>query len=113
MILAIIFVIIALALLCKLTFHLIIYALPIYVGATAAIWLHSAGTGWLGSSAASIAAAIATLVIAHWLLALGSGQIAAHAGRNWTNLRGSCRFYRLSSGTWGYCFIHAIDQFGR
>ena len=70
MILAIIFAVIALALLCKLTFHLIIYALPIYVGATAAIWLHSGGTSWLGSGAAGTAAAIATLAIAHWILAL-------------------------------------------
>jgi len=70
MILAIIFAVIALVLLCKLTFHLVIYALPIYVGATVAIWLYSDGTGWLGSGAAGFVAAIATLAIAHWFLAL-------------------------------------------
>lgn len=70
MILAILFAIIAIVLLCKLTFNLIIYALPLYMGATAATMLHSGETGWLASAAAGIAAAIATLVIAHWLLAL-------------------------------------------
>lgn len=70
MILAIIFATIAIVLLCKLTFNLIIYALPLYVGATAAITLHSGGTGWFGSIAAGTAAGIATLIIAHWLLAL-------------------------------------------
>lgn len=70
MILAIVFAIIAIVLLCKLTFNLIVYALPLYVGATAAVTLHSSGTGWLVSAAAGIAAAIATLVIANWLLGL-------------------------------------------
>src|SRR5690606_24832635 len=69
MILAILFAIVAIVLLCKLTFNLIIYALPLYIGATIATMLHSGGTGWLASAAAGIAAAIATLVIAHWLLA--------------------------------------------
>ena len=70
MILAIIFAVIAIILLCKLTFNLIIYALPLYIGATAATLLHSGGTGWLASAAAGIAAAITTLLIAHWLLAM-------------------------------------------
>ena len=70
MILAIIFAIVAIVLLCKLTFNLIIYALPLYVGATVGVWLHSSGTGWLASGAAGIAAAIITLALAHWLLAL-------------------------------------------
>lgn len=65
MILAKIFAIIAIVLLCKLTFNLIVYALPLYVGVTAAIMLHSGETGWLASAAAGIAAAIGTLVIAH------------------------------------------------
>lgn len=74
MILAIIFAIIALALLCKLTFNLIIYALPLYMGATASFWLYSARTGWFVSAAAGIITAIATLVIAHWLLALAKSS---------------------------------------
>lgn len=62
--------IIALVLLCKLTFNIIVYALPFYVGVTAAITLHSSGAGWMASGAAGIAVAIATLVLSHWLLAL-------------------------------------------
>lgn len=70
MILAILFAIVAIVLLCKLTFNLIIYALPLYVGATAGFALHSGGTGWFVSVLAGIAAVIATLVVAYWLLAL-------------------------------------------
>jgi len=70
MILAIIFAIVAILLLCKLTFNIIVYAFPLYVGATAAITLHSGGAGWMASGGAGIAVAIATLVLAHWLLAL-------------------------------------------
>ena len=76
MILAIIFAIVAIVLLCKLTFNLIIYALPLYVGATLGVWLHSGGAGWLASTAAGIAAAIITLIVAHWLLALARSPIA-------------------------------------
>ena len=67
---AMILAIIALVLLCKLTFNIIVYALPFYVGVTAAITLHSSGAGWMASGAAGIAVAIATLVLSHWLLAL-------------------------------------------
>ena len=75
MILAIVFAIVAIALLCKLTFNLIIYALPLYVGAIAGFALHSGGTGWLASAAAGIAAAMATLVLAYWLLAAAKSPI--------------------------------------
>lgn len=76
MILAILFAIVAIVLLCKLTFNLIIYALPLYVGATAGFALHSGGTGWLASAAAGTAAAVATLIFAHWLLGAARSPIA-------------------------------------
>lgn len=79
MILAIVFAIVAIVLLCKLTFNLIIYALPLYVGATAGFALHSGGTGWLASAAAGIAATIATLVLAYWLLAAAKSPIVQAA----------------------------------
>ena len=79
MILAIIFAIVAIVLLCKFTFNLIIYALPLYVGATTGFALYSGGTGWLASVAAGIAATIATLVLAYWLLAAAKSPIAQAA----------------------------------
>ncbi|WP_123906192.1 hypothetical protein [Sphingorhabdus sp. YGSMI21] len=75
MILAIIFAIVAILLLCKLTFNLIIYALPLYVGATAGFALYSGGTGWFVSVFAGIVAAMATLILAHWLLALAKSPL--------------------------------------
>ena len=69
MILAALFAIIAIVLLCSLLIALTIYALPFYVGLTGGIWVHSNGTGVIGTGAAAIMAGIATLVILHILIA--------------------------------------------
>jgi hypothetical protein len=69
MILAALFAVIAIVLLCSLLFTLTIYALPFYVGLTVGIWVHSSGTGIIGTGAAAISAGIATLVILHILIA--------------------------------------------
>ena len=69
MILAALFAIIAIVLLCSLLITLTIYALPFYVGLTVGIWAHSNGTGAIGTGAAAIIAGIATLVILHILIA--------------------------------------------
>lgn len=69
MILAVLFAVIAIVLLCSLLITLTIYALPFYVGLTVGIWMHSNGTGAIGTSAAAIIAGIATLVIVHILIA--------------------------------------------
>jgi hypothetical protein len=69
MILAALFAVIATALLCSLLIRLTIYALLFYVGLTVGIWVHSSGTGVIGTGAAAIIAGIATLVILHILIA--------------------------------------------
>ena len=69
MILAALFAVIAIVLLCSLLITLTIYALPFYVGLTVGIWVHSNGTGVIGTAAAAIMAGIATLVILHILIA--------------------------------------------
>ena len=69
MILAALFAIIAILLLCSLLITLTIYALPFYVGLTVGIWAHSNGTGAISTGAAAIIAGIATLVILHILIA--------------------------------------------
>ena len=69
MILAALFAIIAIVLLCSLLITLTIYALPFYVGLTVGIWVHSNGTGAIGTGAAAIIAGIATLAILHILIA--------------------------------------------
>lgn len=69
MILAALFAVIAIVLLCSLLITLTIYALPFYVGLTVGIWVHSNGTGVIGTGAAAIMAGIATLVILHILIA--------------------------------------------
>ena len=69
MILAALFAIIAIVLLCSLLITLTIYALPFYVGLTLGIWVHSNGTGVIGTGAAAMMAGIATLVILHILIA--------------------------------------------
>jgi hypothetical protein len=69
MILAALFAVIAIVLLCSLLITLTIYALPFYVGLTVGIWVHSNGTGAIGTGAAAITAGIATLVILHILMA--------------------------------------------
>jgi hypothetical protein len=68
-ILAALFAVIAIVLLCSLLITLTIYALPFYVGLTVGIWVHSNGTGAIGTGAAAIIAGIATLVILHILIA--------------------------------------------
>lgn len=70
MILAMLFAIVAVALLSALILGMIVYALPLFVGVWFGMFLHSGGTGLLGSIAAGIAGAMATLIIAHWLLAM-------------------------------------------
>jgi hypothetical protein len=69
MILAALFAVIAIVLLCSLLITLTIYALPFYVGLTVGFWAHSNGTGTVGTGAAAIIAGIATLVILHILIA--------------------------------------------
>ena len=69
MILAALFAVIAIVLLCSLLIRLTIYALPFYVGLTVGIWVHSHGAGVIGTGAAAIMAGIATLVILHILIA--------------------------------------------
>ena len=69
MILAALFAVIAIVFLCSLLIILTIYALPFYVGLTVGIWMHSNGTGVIGTAAAAIMAGIATLAILHILIA--------------------------------------------
>ena len=69
MILAVLFAVIAIVLLCSLLITLTIYALPFYVGLTVGICAHSNDMGVIGTSAAAIIAGIATLVILHILIA--------------------------------------------
>jgi hypothetical protein len=69
MILAALFAVIAVVLLCSLLITLTIHALPFYVGLTVGIWVHYNGTGAIGTGAAAIIAGIATLVILHILIA--------------------------------------------
>ncbi len=70
MILAMLVAIVAVALLSALILGMIVYALPLFVGVWVGMFLHSGGTGLFGSIAAGLAAAMATLIIAHWLLAM-------------------------------------------
>ncbi len=69
MILAALFAVFAIALLCSLLITLTIYALPFYVGLTVGIWVHSSGAGIISTVVAAVAAGIATLVILHILIA--------------------------------------------
>jgi hypothetical protein len=70
MILAALFAVIAIVLLCSLLITLTIYALPFYVGLTVGIWAHSSGTGVIGTCTAAMIAGVATLVILHILIAI-------------------------------------------
>jgi hypothetical protein len=70
MILAALFAVIAIVLLCSLLITLTIYALPFYVGLTVGFWAHSGGAGTVGTGAAAIIAGIATLVVLHILIAI-------------------------------------------
>lgn len=69
MILAALFAVIAIVLLCSLLLTLTIYALPFYVGLTVGIWVHSSGAGIISTTVTAIMAGIATLVILHILIA--------------------------------------------
>ena len=69
MILAALFAVFAIAMLCSLLIRLTIYTLPFYVGLTVGIWVHSSGAGIISTGAAAIMAGIATLVILHVLIA--------------------------------------------
>lgn len=69
MILAALFAVFAIALLCSLLITLTIYALPFYVGLTVGIWVHSSGAGIISTVVAAVAAGIATLVILQILIA--------------------------------------------
>ena len=70
MILAALFAVIAIAMLCSLLITLTIYALPFYVGLTVGIWAHSSGAGVISTAVAAVAAGIATLVILQILIAI-------------------------------------------
>ena len=69
MILAALFAVFAIAMLCSLLVTLTIYALPFYVGLTVGIWAHSSGAGVISTAVAAIMAGMATLVILHILIA--------------------------------------------
>ena len=69
MILAALFAVIAIVLLCSLLITLTIYALPFYVGLTVGIWAHSSGAGIISTVVAAVVAGIATLVILQILIA--------------------------------------------
>ena len=69
MILAALFAVFAIAMLCSLLITLTIYALPFYVGLTVGIWAHSSGAGVISTAVAAVAAGIATLVILQILIA--------------------------------------------
>lgn len=69
MILAALFAVFAIAMLCSLLITLTIYALPFYVGLTVGIWANSSGAGIISTVVAAVAAGIATLVILHILIA--------------------------------------------
>ena len=69
MILAALFAVFAIAMLCSLFITLTIYALPFYVGLTVGIWVHSSGAGVISTVVAAVAAGIATLVILQILIA--------------------------------------------
>jgi hypothetical protein len=75
MILAVLFAVIAIVLLCSLLLTLTIYALPFYVGLTVGIWVHSNGAGFIGTAVAVIIAGIATLVILHILIATAQSPL--------------------------------------
>ena len=68
-ILAALFAVFAIAMLCSLLITLTIYALPFYVGLTVGIWAHSSGAGVISTAVAAIMAGMATLVILHILIA--------------------------------------------
>lgn len=70
MILAALFAVFAIAMLCSLLITLTIYALPFYVGLTVGIWAHSSGAGVISTAVAAVAAGIATLVILQILIAI-------------------------------------------
>ena len=70
MILAALFAVFAIAMLCSLLITLTIYALPFYVGLTVGIWAHSSGADVISTAVAAVAAGIATLVILQILIAI-------------------------------------------
>jgi hypothetical protein len=70
MILAALFAVIAIAMLCSLLITLTIYALPFYVGLTVGIWVYSSGAGIISTVVAAVAAGIATLLILQILIAI-------------------------------------------
>ncbi len=69
MILAALFAVFAIAMLCSLLITLTVYALPFYVSLTVGIWVHSSGAGIISTVVAAVAAGIATLVILQILIA--------------------------------------------
>ena len=69
MIIAILLAIAALVFMCWLLFTLAIYALPLFVGLSAAFWAHSTGAGLLGAVLIGFGAGIGTLVLGQLLFA--------------------------------------------
>lgn len=99
MILAIVVAVIAVAVLCSLLLNLIIFALPLYTGVAAGLWIHASGVGVLGSVIAGGAAAIAVLVIAQWLLATIRSPMLAAA---------ICLAFALPAAFAGYHAVYGI-----
>ncbi len=58
----------ALGVICCLLFYLAVYALPLFAGVTAGVWVYGTGAGWLGGIAVGFIAGLATLLVGHLLL---------------------------------------------
>lgn len=67
-ILAILASLAAIGLLCWLLFTLAVFALPVFVGATAGAWAHGTGAGILGAIVFGAVAAAVTLAAGHLLI---------------------------------------------
>lgn len=59
----------AIGVLCWLLFTLAVFALPLFVGATAGAWAYQSGAGWPGGIVVGLVAAALTLGIGQFLLA--------------------------------------------
>ena len=79
--------IVGLGFFCWVLFTLAIYALPFFVGMTAGLYAHHAGTGPLGAIGLGVVAAAFVLVIGQTHLLVRPHAHSAHRGR--ADLRGA------------------------
>ena len=70
MFLGILVFIAAIGTMCWLLFNLAVFALPFFIGVSAATWAFDTGAGWLGAGLVGLLAAGLTLVVAQGLLML-------------------------------------------